>query len=224
MKVQTIGVLGLGVFGQTIARELSRYEYDVIAVDYKPDHVQAVADKVTHAAIGDLTDYEFLKDIGIEQCDLAIVATGGNLESAVLGVVNCKKLGVPQIISKARSTTFEEVLYEVGVDAVISPERDSGIRLASKILRNKIDEVLRLDPDTSLIEFFVPKEWAGKSLLELDLRKKYDLNIIGIRPEKGEPINSLIPVDEPLPTDGLIVAIATSHVFEKFDYLGYFDR
>ena len=148
LNTRIIGVLGLGVFGRTVAKELSKYDVDVIAIDNRQANVQDVADYVTKAAVGDITDYDFLKNIGVKECDIVIIATGTNLESSVLAAMHCKKLGVPRIVGKARSLTFEEVLYEVGVHVVVSPERDSGVRLASKILRNKIDEVLRLDDDT----------------------------------------------------------------------------
>ena len=223
LNTRMIGVLGLGVFGRTVAKELSKYDVDVIAIDNRQANVQDVADYVTKAAVGDITDYDFLKNIGVKECDIVIIATGTNLESSVLAAMHCKKLGVPRIVGKARSLTFEEVLYEVGVHVVVSPERDSGVRLASKILRNKIDEVLRLDDDTSIVEFTAPDAWVGKTVLELDLRRKYELNLIGMREEKGEKLNSSIAINHPIEANTILVAMANSHVFEKYDYLGYFN-
>lgn len=221
MQVKTVGVLGLGDFGQTVALELSKYGCEVIAIDNNAKNVQEVSDSVTYAAIGDFTDIDLLRDIGIEHCDIVIIGTGTNLESSVLAIVHCKKLGVKQILAKAKSVTYEEVLYEVGASSIISPERDSGIRLSSKILRNKLDELLRLDQDTALIEFKIPADWIGKSLIELDLRSKYHLNIIGMRKAKGEPLLTLSPktilIDEII-----LVAIADDDTFERYDYLGYF--
>lgn len=91
MKTKIIGVLGLGIFGQTLAQELSNFEQDVIAIDSNPENVQAVAEVVTKAAIGDITDLAFLKHIGISDCDTVIIATGNSLESSVLAVMHCKK-------------------------------------------------------------------------------------------------------------------------------------
>ena len=206
LNTRIIGVLGLGVFGRTVAKELSKYDVDVIAIDNRQANVQDVADYVTKAAVGDITDYDFLKNIGVKECDIVIIATGTNLESSVLAAMHC-----------------EEVLYEVGVHVVVSPERDSGVRLASKILRNKIDEVLRLDDDTSIVEFTAPDAWVGKTVLELDLRRKYELNLIGMREEKGEKLNSSIAINHPIEANTILVAMANSHVFEKYDYLGYFN-
>lgn len=221
MNNKTVGVLGLGVFGRTVARELSRYGCDVIAIDSDAANVDAVSDEVTYAAIGDFTDLDLLKSVGLGNCDIVVVATGTNLESSVLAVMHSKKLGIQQIIAKARSMTYEEVLYEVGVDAVVAPERDSGMRLASKILRNNIDEVLRLDDDTSIIEFETPDKWVGQTLISLDLRRKFDLNLLGKREERGEPLTPL-EIDKPLMADTILVAMAASRVFEASDYLGHF--
>lgn len=221
MKVNSVGVLGLGDFGRTVALELSKYGCDVVAIDTDEKKVQSISEEVAFAAIGDFTDVDLLRDVGIANCEIVVIATGTNLESSVLAIMQCKKLGIKQIIAKARSSTFEEVLYEVGVDAVISPERDSGIRLASKILRNKIDEVLRLDDNTSVVEFEIPQDWVGKNLIELDLRHKYDLNIVGMREERGETMTPVQPGDL-LNDEILLVAIAASHIFEKYDYLEFF--
>lgn len=219
MKKRIVGIFGLGIFGERLATELSEYGCEVIAIDSDPKKVQKISDFVTNATIGDFTDIELLRNVGIQNCDVAVIATGTQLESAVLAVMHCKRLGVPQIVAKARSVMFEEVLYEVGVHAVIAPERDSGHRLASKILRNKIDEVLRLDDESSVIEFEVPDKWVGKTLMQLDLRRKYEINLIGQREERGENLKS-IDIDKPLPDDIILVGITNNHTFEKFDYLG----
>lgn len=165
---QTIGILGLGVFGMSVAFELSQYDVDVIAVDSNPEHVQEVSDYITNSVVGDVNDLELLEMIGLNQCDLVLIGIGSNLASSVLALMNCKKLKIPRIIAKAKSRTYEEILLELGADQVILPEQDSGIRVASKIMRSKIEEILRLDDHTSLLEFRCPQEWVGKSILELD--------------------------------------------------------
>lgn len=221
MKAHIVGVLGLGIFGRRVARELSKYGVEVIAVDKDAERVQNVSDVVTSAVIGDFTDADFLRQIGIQNCDIVVVGTGTNLESSVLAVMHSRKLGVPKIFAKARGTTFEEVLYEVGATRVISPERDSGQALATKILHNRIEEVIKLDENTSIIEFKVPKDWIGKTVLQMDLRREYDLNLIGKRSGIGEI--SAIKLDEPFKEGENLVGVAHSDTFEKFDYLGYLD-
>ena len=111
MKTQIIGVLGLGIFGQTIATELSSFGQDVIALDNNATTIDYLADQVTKAAVGDITDIEFLRSAGIDTCDSVIIATGEHLESSALALLQCKKLGIKNIIAKAMNNNYEEVLY-----------------------------------------------------------------------------------------------------------------
>lgn len=218
MKPSIIGVLGLGLFGRTIAKQLSQYGREIIAIDKEQQNVDSVADEVTTAIIGDFTNFELLENIGIANCDVVVIATGTNLESAVLAVMHCKRLGVKQIIAKAHSAIFEQALNELGATKVVSPERESGKRLASQLLRNHIDEILRLDDNTSIVEFHVPEKWVGKSILSLDLRKNYDLNIIGYRLTKGAKMSSTLNIQAPITKEMIFVAITDSNTFENYDY------
>lgn len=222
MKTKIVGVLGLGIFGRTIVRELSLFGYDVIAIDSKEENIQDVAELVHKSAIGDITDLDLLKNIGIAQCDLVVIATGNNLESSVLAVMNCKKLGIQQIIAKAKSETFEEVLYGIGASKVISPERETGMELASLIMRYSITDIYHLEDNIAVIEFVIPQDWVGKTILALDIRNKFDLNIIGTRAEPNQPLTTAFPLDAPLQSKTIIVAVANNRTFEKYDYLGYF--
>ncbi len=222
MSQKIIGILGLGVFGRSLAKELSRFHHDVIAIDSNPEHVQAIADEVATAAIGDFTDYDFLEDIGIQNCDRVVVASGNSLEASVLAVMHCKKFGITDIIAKARSKTYEEVLYAIGADYVISPEREMGRRLASTLMRSTITDIFQLEGDASIVEFTTPKRWKGRTLKALDIRKKYDLNLIGIREHKNSPLSTDIDPNMQLQEDSVLVGITNTHTFERYDYLGYF--
>ncbi|MGT2832713.1 potassium uptake transporter gating subunit KtrA [Streptococcus halotolerans] len=221
MSKKIIGVLGLGIFGKTVAEELCTFDQDVIAIDYHEDHVQAVANTVTRAAVGDITNYEFLESVGIEHCDTVVIATGNSLEASVLAVMHCKKLGVHNIIAKAKSGIFEDVLYHIGANRVIMPERASGKSLASHILRRHISNIIHVEDDISIIEFKIPQKWVGKNLIELDVRNKYELNVVGIRRGNMESLTTDVNPQEPLPDNIQISAVTNSRTFEKFDYLGY---
>lgn len=219
---KTIAVLGLGIFGTTVARELSKFDCDVMVIDNEATHVQAIADEVETAIIGDFTNFEFLQTTGLQQCDIVIVATGDNLESSVLAIMHSKKLNISKIIAKAKTPTYEAVLYEIGADYVIMPERQAGKQLASRILRNQIEEVLRLDDETAIIEFKIPKEWVGRSIEQLDIRRQYDLNIIGERNITTGKLDTSISIHDALEEDKILVAIASNQTFERFDYLNRF--
>lgn len=222
MKAKTLGILGLGRFGQTVALELSRYGHEIIAIDNDSKNVQAVSDQVTFTAVGDFTDRDLLEEVGIANCDAVVIASGYNLESSILAIVHCKKLQVPKIIAKSRGLIYEEVLYDIGATTVISPERTAGIQLASRLMKNRIEEVIQLDSETSIIEFRMPKAWVGYTLKDLNLRQKYELNIVGIRPNFGNVMTTLDP-NQRLEKDMILVAVASHHTFEKYDYLGYFN-
>lgn len=219
MTRKIIGVLGLGVFGRTLASELVALDQDVIVADNQAKHIEALAEQVSKAAIGDITDFNFLQGLGIDNCDAVVIATGTNLESAVLALINCKKLGVKQVVAKAKSQSYEEVLYAVGADVVISPEREAAVNLVSTLLKNRIQDLFHVEGETSLIEFKLPDKWAGKSIIELDVRNAYDLNIIGIKDHQAAPINTNFNLKQALTQGCHVVAIANSRKFEQFDYL-----
>lgn len=221
MTKKIFGVLGLGIFGRTIVKELSKFEQEVIALDRHENLVQDVADMATKAAVGDITEIEFLKAVGIAQCDVVVIATGNTLESSVLAIMHCKKLGVKTILAKAKNATYEEVLYGIGATKVITPERDSGKRVASNMLRHHIENIIHIENNITMIEFSIPDSWVGKSLVQLDLRQKYDLNLIGIRKKSTSILDTHINPNQPFEANTEVVAIANDNTFEKFDYLGY---
>lgn len=221
MTKKIFGVLGLGIFGRTVVEELSKFEQEVIALDRHENLVQDVADIATRAAIGDITEIEFLKAVGIAQCDTVVIATGNTLESSVLAIMNCKKLGVKTILAKAKNATYEEVLYGIGATKVITPERDSGKRVASNLLRHHIENIIHIEDNIAMIEFSIPDSWVGKNLVQLDLRHKYDLNLIGIRKKSMSSLDTHIDPTKAFEANTEVVAIANDNTFEKFDYLGY---
>ena len=221
MKKKLVGVLGLGIFGRAVARQLSQFDQDVIAVDMKENIVNDFGNIVTKAVLGDITDKNFLLAVGLDHCETVVVATGNNLESSVLAILNCKKIGIPIIIAKAKNKIYEEVLYGIGATDVISPERDSGKKVASNILKHHIENIIYLENHVSIINFKIPESWVGKNLAELSIRQKYELNIIGTRLHKGGHLKLNVDPNTPLPPNIILVGIANDYTFEKFDYLGY---
>lgn len=214
-----IGILGLGIFGSTIAKTLSEFGSDVIAVDKYEENVNRIEPYIAKGVVGDFTDIELLRTIGLEDCDAVVIATGTYLEASVLGVLNCKKLGIKHIIAKAKNKNYREVLEEIGSTIVVQPEKESGVRVAKNLLRTNIEDIVRLDDSTSVVEFYPPERWIGKSLIQLDLRRKYDINIIGMRRNKlGRLLVSFDP-NEPISKDFVLVGITESDKFEQVDYL-----
>ena len=219
MGTKTIGVLGLGIFGSSIVKELSEFDCEVIAVDLDIANIDRVEPFVTEAIQGDITDLEFLKNIGIENCDVVVVATGTSLEASVLAVMNCKKMNIGTIIAKAKNKEFMEVLTAVGATRVVRPEKEMGTRVAKNLLRRHITDIVDLDEQYAVIEFYPPIKWINRSLEELDLRKRYEMNVIGIRKKAERKIEVCFGVDYVIESNDIIVGIAESEVFERYDYL-----
>ena len=216
---KTVGILGLGVFGRTIAKQLSEYDCDIIAIDQDEVNVNRIEPLVTKAVIADVTDEDVLKEIGIGDCDTVVVATGSSLEASILAVMHCSKLGVPEIIAKAKNSTTTEILTKMGAQRVVNPEKDTGVRLVKNILHHKLAEVISLDGNISLVEFYPPKAWVGKQLSDLDLRKDYDLNLIGYREGKDESLNTRIFADFLIREDVILVAIISTDSLDKATFL-----
>ncbi|KXT78224.1 potassium channel family protein [Streptococcus sp. DD13] len=213
----TIGILGLGTFGSTIAKTLSKYNCDIIAVDdhdYQVNQLEAI---LSRGIIGDITDKDLLRAAGIDSCDAVVVATGENLESSVLAVLHCKSLGVETVIAKVKSKTMSEVLLKIGADKVISPERETGVSIAKQLLHRYTTEVIELDDKTSIIEFRPPESWIGKSLVQLKLRQKYLMNIIAYRDMLTKELNIQVMPEYVFNTEETIVAVATNDLVDHFE-------
>ena len=177
-------VIGLGRFGQTLARQLCMLGAEVLAVDKRNDLVQQVADDVTHAVVGGAQDKEVLRALGARNFDCAIIAIGSNLAASVLTTMNLKELGVPYIICKAHDETHRRVLEKLGVDRVIIPEQENAQRLARSLNSHNVLEYIELSEDYGILEIPAPGSWIGKTLKELNVRAKLVVNLIAVENEK----------------------------------------
>ena len=177
-------VIGLGRFGQTLARQLCALGAEVLAIDKRGDLVQQVADDVTHAVVGDGEDKEALRALGARNFDCAIIAIGSNLSSSVLTALNLKELGVPYVICKAHDETHRKVLEKLGVDRVVIPEQENAQRLARSLNSHNVLEYIELSPDYGILEIPAPESWIGKTIKELNVRAKLGVNIIAVENDK----------------------------------------
>ena len=185
----TYAVFGLGRYGLSIAKELVNSGVDVIAVDSDEHIVNTVSSELPFCKCGDTTDIEVLRRLGISNVDTVVIAMAGNVEASVMTVMLCKELGVKNIIAKSSSEMHYKILTKVGADKVVFPEKESGIRLAKNILSSGLVDIIELSQNVSMVEIDVKKEWVGKNLLELNLRKKYQLNVIAIKENDNLDIN-----------------------------------
>lgn len=219
MSTYTIGILGLGVFGTTIAKTLHKYDCHIIAVDNHEQQINQLESILTRGVVGDITDRSLLRAAGIQNCDAVVVATGTNLESSVLAVMHSKTLGVPKVIAKVKGTTAKEILLRIGADKVISPERETGISLAKHLIHRSTTSVFELDGNVSIVEFRPPKKWFGKTLAELQLRQNYKMNIIGYRCGENQELNIQLTPDYVFNEDELITAVTDHNTIDHFEDL-----
>ena len=180
MKKKTYAVLGLGRFGMPLATKLAQSGADVIGVDMDEERVRAFREYSEYAFVAKKLTKEVLEDIGIQDCDVAVICIGSRVETSILVTLNILNLGVPNVISKASSAEQGEVLRRLGAD-VVYPERDMALRTAKKILRENLVDYLSIGKDIEIIEIEISNKMINKTILELDLRKKYKLNVIAIR-------------------------------------------
>ncbi|MBO5363623.1 MAG: TrkA family potassium uptake protein [Clostridia bacterium] len=186
---KSYAVLGLGRYGLAVARELVNNGVDVLAVDSDETIVNSAIADIPFCKCADITDSEVIKQLGIANMDVVIIAMANNLEASVMAVMLCKEVGVNKVIAKCANEVHKKILSKVGADKVVFPEYESGTRLAKNLLSSGFIDVIELSNDVSLIELEVKPEWVGKTLIELNLRKKYALNVIAIRQVNNLEIN-----------------------------------
>lgn len=219
MTKRTIGVLGLGIFGTSIVETLKDYDCQIIAVDNRDDHINAVAPYLTQGVVGDITDLDLLQAAGIDTCDGVIVATGTSLEASVLAVMHCKTLGVKEVVAKATNDVAATVLTKIGADDVITPEKETGIAVAKQVLFPNATDVITVDDKISLVEFYPPVAWLGKQVSQVEPRRQYHINLVGFRPSKEASIDTNIGPDYIFQADQLIIAVTDNKTFNTFEGL-----
>lgn len=203
---RTYAVFGLGRYGIAVARELCASGAEVIAVDIDEARVNIAAANIPLCKCADITDPEVIKQLGIANIDVVVIAMAGNLEASVMAVTLCKEVGVGQVVAKCASEMHQKILERVGADMVVFPEQEGGVRLAKNLLSSGFVDMITLSEDFSMIELEVRREWIGKSLMELNLRKKYGINVVALK--KGSSLTVNIPPEEKLGDGSSLIVIA----------------
>lgn len=219
MEKKTYVILGLGIFGSTIAKTLSQFGNEVLAIDKNPDCVQRLADTVTKAVVGDITDMEFLQSLGVEEFDVGVVAIGSHLEEALLAVLNLKELGVPHIIAKAKNKRALAILEKIGADRIVRPEKEMGEKIARSLLHRNITDLIEIDEKYSICEMKIPQAWVGKNLIQLNLRQTYGINILGKKNMVTHKLDLQVDPETPLSYNDHFLLLAETTQIEKMDYL-----
>ena len=210
---KTYAVFGLGRYGIAVAKELVENGMEVIAVDLDQQIVNDAAAFLPVCKCADVTDAEVISRLGISNIDTVIVCMASNLEASVMAITLCKEAGVKNVIAKCANETHQKILFRVGADQVVFPENESGIRLAKNLLSSGFIDMISLSKDVSIVEIDVRKEWSGKNLIELNLRKKYGFNVIAIK--KGDSVNVNINPEQILDEQATLIVIANTAKLNK---------
>lgn len=180
---QEFVVIGLGRFGGSIVNELIELDASVMAIDKSQDRVDEFAQIATQAVAADTTDESSLRSLGIRNFEHVVVAIGENIQASILTTLILKELGVQTITVKAQNDYHEKVLRKIGADHVIHPERDMGRRIANRMVSNDILDYLELSDEYSIVEIRANQKLSGATLIDLDIRAKYGVNIVAIKRE-----------------------------------------
>lgn len=179
----------MGRFGSSIAAELYRMKHEVLALDEHEENIADIVNQVTDVVIGDAKDEAVLNTLNIYSYDCVIVAMAGAIEDSILTTMTLKELGAKSIICKAQNDRHAKILSLIGVDKVINPEHDMGIRVAHSLVHKNITDFLEISPEYGIMEIATPQQWANKSIGKNDLRKKYGVTVIAIRNAGTDEVN-----------------------------------
>lgn len=208
-------VIGLGRFGESLARTVYDMGHDVLVIDMDEEKVEDIADYVTHAVQLDATDENALKKIGLRNFDIAVVSIGGDIQSSVMTTLLLKEMGLKFIVAKAQSDLHAKVLSKIGANKVIMPEKDTGRRVAHNLVSSNILDYIELSSEYSIMEIEALDSWTQKSLKELDLRKKYGINVVAIK--DGKNVNVSPGADEIIREKDIIVALGSQQDLGKLE-------
>ena len=208
-------VLGMGSFGESVALTLENMGCDVLVMDDSYEKIQDISDKVSYAMKADVSDPDALQALGGKNLDSVVVAVSENLEAGIMATMLCKEMGIPLVVAKAKNKLQGAILKRVGADRIVYPEIEMGSRVAKSLVSREFMDWIELSNDYSMVEIAVPDKWVGRTLVDINVRERLGINVVGII------INGKIDVtldpQKPLPEGGILIVIGANDVLEKFD-------
>jgi trk system potassium uptake protein TrkA len=198
-------VVGLGKFGSTVVRTLHERGHEVVAIDRDRDRVQEIRDSATQAIVADCTDQHTLRALGIDSAEAVVVSLGESMDASILVTLYLKELGVREIVVKAVSNDHGKILGLIGATEIVHPERDTARRVARALGLRSIVEYLPLAGDSSLVELAAPPEFVGRTLAELEIRKRYQVLVVAMK--RGETLHLATGGDEPIQPGDVLVLV-----------------
>lgn len=213
MRKKSYVVFGLGSFGYSVAETLADCGYEVMVVDKDSDPIQSISPKVTYAVKADVTDTGSLESLDISEFDVAVVAFTQDMNASIMATMYAKERRVPIVVAKAVTALHATVLRKVGADEVVFPERDMGIRVAQNLIAGGMVDFLELSDEYRLTEIRVPARWVGHSLNSLDVRRKYNLNVIAVK--DGDEVSMNIDPQQKLEGHQFLVVMGENESLDR---------
>lgn len=208
-------VIGCGRFGQSVAIKLAELGSEVMVVDKSEEIIQNISDKVTYAVQADATDEHAIKALGIRNFDVAIVTIGSDIQASILVTLMVKELGVKHIVAKAQNPMHAKVLYKIGANRVVFPEKEMGVKVAKSLVSSNVLDLIDLAPEYSILEISMNDEWVGKSLVDIQMRRRYQISVIAIR--RGDELDINVEPDCILLKDDILVVIGHNDDLRKIE-------
>lgn len=215
--MKSILVIGLGRFGRHICMKLNEMHHQVMAVDKDEERVNAILPWATTAEIGDSTDENFMESLGIRNFDVCIVAIGDNFQASLETTNLLSEMGAKKVVARASRGRQEKFLLKNGADEVVYPEKQLANWTAIRCSSDTILDYIELDDDHSIFEFEIPKDWNGRTLVQLNIRKKYGINVLGIR--KNGHLQMNVAPDTVLDYEDSILILGEEKIIHKIFHI-----
>ncbi len=215
--MKSILLVGVNRFGSMLAKQLHEQGQQVMAIDKNEDRINNILPFVTDAQIGDSTNGAFLKTLGINNYDVCIVTIGGDFQSSLETTSLLKELGGKYVVSRADRDVQEKFLLRNGADEVINPEKQTAEWAAIRYSSNHILDYIRLDGDHAIFEVPVPREWAGKSIGQIDIRRKYGITIMAVK--ENRKMNLYVTPDTVLASSKTLLVLGELRSIQKFFHI-----
>lgn len=217
--MKTFVVIGLGRFGSAISKKLFDMGHEVLVIDNNEEAIQRFSRYVTHIVAANAKDVSVLKELGVRNYDCVILTIAQNVEESVLIALALKELGVSKLICKARDEQHKKILEKIGADKVIIPEQEMGIKMALKLGSKNLLENLEISDGYSISEIAVPSTWVGHAVSDLDIRRKYNINIITIKKKTCCDIDVYVDPDYVLEKDDNLVILGKDEYIKDISEL-----
>lgn len=215
--MKNILLIGLGRFGKHIAMQLNEMGHEIMAVDINEERVNRILPFVTNAQIGDSTDASFLESLGIGNFDICFVTIGGSFQNSLETTSLLKELGANLVISRAERDVQEKILLRNGADRVVYPEKQVAKWASIRYADDHILDYMEVDASHAIFEVAIPDEWIGRSVGELDIRRRYNINILAVKKERE--VSVTISVDTVLEADSTLLVLGDYKAIQKFFHI-----